>query len=128
MARWRSERMSILLSWLRRPREGRGATASLAATVSPCIAPAAFAATIWTFDLPATGLGSQNPPYPVVATITLTQTAQGVQFVVDPNENSPGFAAQSFVERLDLVYTGAPLNDASFVVDSGPPADFTFDS
>ena len=88
----------------------------------------AFAAVIWTFDLPATGLASLNPPYPTVATITLSQTAQGVQFVVDPNESSPGFVDGSFVERLDLVYAGSALAADAFVVDSGPPADISFES
>jgi len=89
---------------------------------------AAYAATIWTFDLPATGIPSQNPPYPTVATLTLTQTPQGVQFVLDPNEGSPGFTDKSFVERLDYVYAGAPLTGADFTSDAGVPATFEFES
>jgi hypothetical protein len=111
-----------------RARTGSVAVAALGVAVASCIAPAAFAMTIWTFDLPATGLSSLNPPYPTVATITLTQTPQGVQFVVDPNQASPGFTAQSFVERLDLVYSGAPLTAADLSIDSGPPADLQFES
>jgi hypothetical protein len=88
----------------------------------------ASAATIWTFDLPATGIPSQNPPYPVVATLTLTQTASGVQFVLDPNESSPGFAAQSFIERLDYVYAGPALTATDFTSDAGAPATFDFES
>jgi len=88
---------------------------------------AALASTIWTFDLPATGLPSLNPPYPTVATLTLTQTADGVQFVLDPNQGSPGFASQSFVERLDIAYAGPKLGSSDFRRDGGAPADFSFD-
>ena len=89
---------------------------------------AAWSVAIWTFDLPATAIASQNPPYPTVATLTLTQTADGVQFVLDPNESSPGFADQSFVERLDYVYAGAALSASDFVHDAGAPASFEFES
>lgn len=88
----------------------------------------ASAAVIWTFDLPATGLSSLSQPYPTVATITLSQTAQGVQFVVDPNESSPGYSSQSFIERLDITFSGSALTAADFMVDSGPPASFSFES
>jgi hypothetical protein len=89
---------------------------------------AAVADTIWTFDLPATAIPSQNPPYPAVATLTLTQTADGVQFVLDPNENSPGFGAGSFLERIDYVYVGAALAAGDFRSDAGSPATFAFKS
>ena len=46
--------------------------------------PTAFALS-FTHDLPATGIPSQTPPYPNVATITLTQVADGVEIVLDPN-------------------------------------------
>ena len=88
----------------------------------------AGAATIFNFDLPATGLPSLNPPYPNVATLTLTQTADGVQFVLDPNESSPGFADQSFVERLDIAYAGSALASGDFRNDAGAPASFSFES
>jgi hypothetical protein len=81
---------------------------------------------VWTFDLPATAVASQNPPYPVVATLTLTETADGVQFLLDPDETSPGFGAGSFLERLDYVYSGAPLTDGDFRNDSGVPGTFAF--
>jgi len=111
-----------LRSWLRL----MGAVAALGIGVS--WGHQAFASVIWTFDLPATALASQSPPYPTVATITLSQTGQGVQFVVDPNESSSGFVDGSFVERLDLVYAGAALTAAALQVDSGPPADLSFES
>jgi hypothetical protein len=91
----------------------------------------AAAATIWSFELPATAIASQSPPYPVVATLTLTQTPDGVQFVLDPNENSPGFsanAADGFVERIDYVYSGPTLTSASFRNDDGGIAGFGFQS
>jgi PEP-CTERM motif len=87
----------------------------------------AGAATIWSFDLPATGLPSLNPPYATVATLTLTETADGVQFVLDPNESSPGFADQSFVERLDIAYAGPELGAGDFRNDGGAPASFSFE-
>jgi hypothetical protein len=92
-------------------------------------APWAAAATIWSFDLPATAIASQSPPYPVVATLTLTQTPDGVQFVLDPNENSPGFlanAADGFVKRIDYVYSGPTLTSASFRNDDGDIDRFRF--
>jgi hypothetical protein len=88
----------------------------------------AAAALSFAHDLPATGLPSLNPPYPNVATLTLTQTPDGVQFVLDPNEASPGFGASSFVERLDFVYAGSALDAADFRNDAGVPGDFTFES
>lgn len=73
----------------------------------------AAAAISFDFTLPATAIPSQEPPYPTVATITLTQVAGGVQFTLDPNEASPGWGAGSFVERLDFVYTGATSTPAT---------------
>jgi hypothetical protein len=86
------------------------------------------AAISFNHDLPATGIPSLNPPYPNVATLTLTQTGDGVQFVLDPNEGSPGFGGSSFVERLDFVYAGAALTDGDFRNDAGIPGDFSFES
>jgi hypothetical protein len=97
------------------------------AAIGLWLANPASAVTIWTFDLPATALPSQNPPYPVVATLTLTQTVDGVQFVLDPNEASPGFADQSFIERIDFVYNGPELDDADFRNDDGAIDDFEFE-
>ena len=92
------------------------------------VAQAASASSIWTFDLPATALASQTPPYPVVATLTLTQTVDGVQFVLDPNELSPGFEDQSFIERIDYVYDGPDLTSVSFQNDDGAIDSFEFES
>ena len=105
---------------------GRWAAAALL-VCAVFVAPAAFASTIWTFDLPATAVASQNPPYPTVATLTLTQTVDGVQFVLDPNESSPGFVEGSFIERLDYVYGGVELTSSDFRHDAGAPAEFQFE-
>jgi hypothetical protein len=102
-------------------------SALLASAVALLAAPAAFAVTIWTFDLPGTALASQDPPYPTVATLTLTETADGVQFVLDPNEASPGFSDASFLDRLDYVYGGVELTAADFRHDAGAPAEFEFE-
>lgn len=71
----------------------------------------------FSFDLPATGLPSINPPYPSVATLTITDIAGGVQLSLDPNESSSGFAGDpntEFVERLVLAYSGsAPTSFAN---------------
>lgn len=116
------------LSWARAPGRLRRLIAAAPLAGVLLAAPAAFAATIWTFDLPATAIASQNPPYPTVATLTLTQTADGVQFVLDPNESSPGFADGSFIERLDYVYGGLGLTANDFRQDAGAPGTFQFES
>lgn len=81
------------------------------------------AAATWSFDLPATGLDSLNEPYPNIATLTLTDVAGGVEFTLDPNEANPGFNVvdpnTSAVTRLDYVYAGPALTDASFHYQSG---------
>ena len=89
--------------------------------------PTAFALS-FTHDLPATGIPSQTPPYPNVATITLTQVADGVEIVLDPNEASPGFSPSSFIERIDFVYAGASLGASQFNNLSGPLGTFHFQS
>ena len=64
-----------------------------------------------------------------MATLTLTQTPDGVQFVLDPNESSPGFlanAADGFIESLDYVYSGPTLTSASFRNDDGDIDGFRF--
>lgn len=91
------------------------------------LAPAAFANTIWTFELPATALDSQTPPFPTVATLELTQTADGVQFVLDPDDSSPGYSPESFIEELDYVYGGMELTEDDFRHDAGAPAEFEFE-
>lgn len=73
----------------------------------------------WTFDLPATALASQTPPYPSVTTLTLTDVVDGVQFLLDPAETNPGFTSASTVNRLDYVYSGPALTGASFEHDAG---------
>lgn len=78
-------------------------------------------------DLPGTAIPSQSPPYPNVATITLTQTADGVQFFLDPNDASPGWGANSFIERIDIVYAGPELDAADFRNDAGVVGDFEFE-
>jgi hypothetical protein len=121
-----------LLGW-RSPVRGLLAVVGLALSALSALsllgAAAASASTMWTFDLPATAIASQTPPYPVVAVLTLTQTVDGVQFVLDPNENSPGFlanSADSFVERLDYVYAGPALSASDFRNDNGPIDGFSF--
>ena len=64
-------------------------------------APSMAATATWSFDLPSTGLASQDPPYPSVTTVTLTDVAGGVQFVLDPAETNPGYTDNSTVNRLD---------------------------
>lgn len=80
-----------------------GVTVLGAATLAPG---AAFAATAtWDFNLPADS--AYTPPYPSVATLTMTDIGGGVRVTLDPNEASPGYPAdllQSFIERLTIVY------------------------
>ena len=94
------------------------------------VAGTASAASIWTFNLPGTAIASQTPPYPVVATLTLSQTVDGVQFVLDPNESSPGFVGNgdSFIQRIDYVYAGQALSATDFRNDNGPIDGFGFSS
>lgn len=76
------------------------------------------------FNLPSTAVASQTPPYPLVATLTLTEVAGGVDFSLAPNwlGAGTGFAAQSFIERLDFVYKGPALVSASFSQPAGQAA------
>lgn len=84
-------------------------------------------AVVWTFDLPSTSISGQNPPYPVVATLTLTQIGGGVQFTLDPNENSAGVngpgqsPATSFIDQIDYVFKGSALTSSDVVSNSGAP-------
>ena len=84
---------------------------------------ATAATVVWDFNLPATATSSQNPPYPSVATLTLTDTVDGVQFTLDPNEANPGYEANSTVDALNIVFTGADdLSSSAYVSVSGPVA------
>lgn len=101
------------------------AAAALLAVGGAHAASATFA-----FDLPAVGNNAIDPPYPTVATLTIIDVAGGVQFTLDPNEASSGFAGDAsseFVERLSLAYAGSePL---SFTSDAGAVLrDFSFSS
>ena len=58
------------------------------------------------FDLPSTAETSQTPPYPLVATLTLTEDATGVNFVLTPNWSSPGSDDKSHIMYVDYVYKG----------------------
>lgn len=88
----------------------------LAAAMSVVAAPA-FASpgntASFTFNLPSTAVASQSPPYPAVATITLTEVASGVDFVLTPNwsDSTTGFSAQSHIEHLEFVYKGVAFSD-----------------
>jgi hypothetical protein len=76
----------------------------------------ATSSVVWTFDLPSTSTSSQNPPYPVVATLALTQYGSGVDFLLTPNPSSPGVAnpSKSFIDQIDYVYSGRPLTSADY--------------
>ncbi len=68
----------------------------------------------WNFDLPATAIASQNPPYPTVATMILLETGDGVQFTLAPTWNEPPsgrFGPNAWIERVDYVYGGSALTD-----------------
>lgn len=88
-----------------------GATVLGAAALLPG---AAFAATAtWDFNLPADS--AYSPPYPSVATLTMTDISGGVRVTLDPNEASPGYPAdllQSFIERLTIVYNPGATDPA----------------
>lgn len=70
----------------------------------------------WSFNLPSTSTSGQNPPYPLVATLTLTQVGSDVQFVLDPNEISPGVSdpMTSFVKQIDFVISNRVLTDTDY--------------
>ena len=101
----------------------------LAAVAAFVVAGGAHAASAtFDFNLPAVGTDAVSPPYPTVATLTIIDVAGGVQFTLDPNEASSGYAGDAsseFVERLSLAYggsepvsfsnvAGAALRDFSF--------------
>ena len=79
--------------------------------------------------LTPTSVASQSPPYPTVATLTLTQSGMDVEFLLDPNENIPGaWGSESFIERLDYVYNGPELSSGDFVDNSAAGLSFDFES
>ena len=83
--------------------------ASMSASAIPTIS--------WSFNLPSTSTSSQNPPYPLVATFTLTEVGSNVLFVLDPNELSPGVQPDpenSFVNRINFVYSGRALDATDY--------------
>lgn len=68
----------------------------------------------WSFDLPATAIASQNPPYPTVASMILLETGDGVQFTLAPTWDEPPsnrFGPAAWIERVDYVYGGSALTD-----------------
>ncbi len=95
------------------------AAALFAAFTLPALADTAS----WTFNLPATGLESQTPPYPSLATLTLTDVSGGVQFTLDPDQANPGYSLDpnntSAVTRIDFVYSGDAIAAGDFQYDSG---------
>jgi PEP-CTERM motif len=77
---------------------------------------------VYVFNLPATGLGSVNPPYPTVAKLIATDIAGGVQFDLVPNETSPGVngnPANSFINDVQIVYSGSLTGTLGFTNVSG---------
>jgi len=103
----------------------------LAAVAALVVAGGAHAASAtFSFNLPAVGNNAVRPPYPTVATLTLVDVAGGVQFTLDPNEASSGFAGDAsseFVERLTLAYGGVePLSFSN--VAGAALRDFSFGS
>lgn len=67
----------------------------------------------WVFDLPA--VANYLDIYEPIATMTLTQEAGYVSFVLDPNEDSPGVMgwdsnnpdpSQTYIDAIDFVYSG----------------------
>jgi hypothetical protein len=108
----------------------------------------------WYFNLPSTATASQSPPYPDVVTLKLTQTTDGVQFILTPTWNLPPsgrFGTTSTVDFVDYVYknttaipAGAdyfkptypdtppatpPLDNGFFRWDGGAPiVDFKYDT
>ena len=81
-------------------------------------------ATTWVFNAPAIANAAQNPPYDPVASLQLTETAGGVQFVLDPNELNSGYGANSFINQLFFVYnasTGPALTGGNIDKTESPP-------
>ena len=132
------------LSWLAAAMVMAGALASKSVFADPIGTSAT-----WYFNLPSTATSSQNPPYPLVTSLFLQQTAEGVQFTLTPDWNNPPtgrFDDQSFIERVDYVYKNdniahpggltdftpiypGTLANANFRWDSGAPvAGFNYET
>lgn len=85
---------------------------TIIAVVGMFLATAANADVVWTFELPSTALSSQDPQYPGIATLTLTQVGDDVKFTLDPNDEqpNPGFTGpgpgQTEIKFIDFVYQG----------------------
>lgn len=80
------------------------------------------ATVVWDFNLPATATSSQSPPYPSVATLTLVDTVNGVQFTLNPNQSNPGYAGNSTVDALNIAFSGSVLPSSDYIWVSGPVA------
>jgi hypothetical protein len=74
------------------------------------ISTAQAAVVTWDFNLPGSANDSLNPPYVSVATLTLEDTATGVVFTLDPNEDNlrydQGEPSNSTVDALNITYSG----------------------
>ena len=69
----------------------------------------------WVLDTPAIANAAQNPPYVPVGTVSLLETAAGVQFTLDPNELNPGYQSNAHINQLFYTFTGSQtLTGASF--------------
>jgi hypothetical protein len=97
-----------------------GAMCVLAVTLA--VTSTQAATVIWDFNLPATSVSSQSPPYPSVATLTLVDTVNGVQFTLDPNELNPGYDGTSTVDALNIAFQGSDLSSSAYQSVSGPVA------
>ena len=103
-------------------------TAVMSITATQAFAAVGDTAT-FQFNLPSTAESSQNPPYPLVGTVTLTEVSGGVDFLLAPNwlDSSTGFAPQSFVERLNFVYEG-PANPTFTYLSGAPIKTFSYET
>lgn len=78
------------------------------------LASSANATIIWDFNLPATAISSQSPPYPSLGTLTIEDLlGGGVKFTLDPDESNPGYYKTqgqtvnvSHIIGLDFVFAG----------------------
>ena len=115
-------------------RGGRRALAPIAAAVTllaglPGAAQAWVGDTAtWRFDTPATGTSSITGLFDLAATLTGTETANGVSFVLTPNPLSTGIAdwpTRTFVERLSVVYGGPTAGGLPTVENANPTLSMT---
>ena len=100
---------------------------SVAIMLTMTLSSAQAATVVWDFNLPATATSSQSPPYPSVATLTLVDTVDGVQFTLDPNELNPGYETISTVDALNIIFTRPnggtdDLPSSAYRSDNGPVA------